>query len=200
MLDKKLNLMLETAAALTADDLDCLRGVAFGAATELPDEENEVATPTSPDVAEESSSDDHAEADGAPPSRQAPRNAQAVNRRRAAAPSSGVSAGEYERQRTRESKVSTACIGHEREKHDWWPIGTTLVGQIGSETFTATVVENTSVKSNRSLLITSGAASGRVCITPTRAAMEATEAYRQAHNLGRGGGVTNGWEFWKAQA
>ena len=29
-----------------------------------------------------------------------------------------------------------------------------------------------------------------------RAAMEATEAYRQAHNLGRGGGVTNGWMFW----
>ena len=200
MLDKKLNLMLETADALTADDLDCLRGAAPVAAIELPDEENEVATPTSPDVAEETSSDGHAGADGAPPSRQAPRSVQATNRRNAAPTSSGASAGEYERQRTRESKVSTACIGHEREKHDWWPIGTTLVGQIGSETFTATVVENTNVKSNRSVLITSGPASGRVCITPTRAAMEATEAYRQANNLGRGGGVTNGWDFWKAQA
>jgi hypothetical protein len=48
-----------------------------------------------------------------------------------------------------------------------------------------------------SLLITSGPASGKVCLTPTRAAIEATEAYRQTHNLGRGGGVTNGWEFWQ---
>ena len=105
--------------------------------------------------------------------------------------------GEYERQRTRESKISTACVGHEREKHDWWPVGTELIGRIGSETFTATVVENAQVKSGRSLLITSGPASGKVCLTPTRAAIEATEHYRQANNLGRGGGVTNGWDFWK---
>ena len=45
------------------------------------------------------------------------------------------------------------------------------------QTFTAEVVENARVKSNRSLLITSGPAQGTVCITPTRAAMEATEAY-----------------------
>ena len=78
------------------------------------------------------------------------------------------------------------------------PIARTyLVGQIGSELFTAVVVENSNVKSGRSLKITSGPAQGRICITPTRAAMEATEAYRQAHNLGRGGGVTNGWVFWK---
>ncbi len=76
-------------------------------------------------------------------------------------------------------------------------MGTELIGHIGSETFTATVVENPQVKSGRSLLITSGPASGRVCITPTRAAIEATEDYRQANNLGRGGGVTNGWDFWK---
>ena len=79
-------------------------------------------------------------------------------------------------------------------------MGTDLVGQIGSETFTATVVENAQVKSNRSVLITSGSASGKVCLTPTRAAIEATESYRQANNLGRGGGVTNGWEFWKPKA
>ena len=105
--------------------------------------------------------------------------------------------GEYERQRTRESKISTSCVGHEREKHDWWPVGTELIGRMGSETFTATVVENAQVKSGRSLLITSGPASGKVCLTPTRAAIEATEHYRQANNLGRGGGVTNGWDFWK---
>ena len=74
-----------------------------------------------------------------------------------------------------------------------------LIGRIGAEPFTARVVENASVKSGRSVLITSGPANGRICITPTRAAMEATEAYRQAHNLGRGGGVTNGWDFWKPQ-
>ena len=109
--------------------------------------------------------------------------------------------GEYERQRTRESKVSTSCVGHEREKHDWWPVGTELVGRMGTEAFTAMVVENTQVKSGRSLLITSGAAAlGKTCRTPTRAAIEATEAYRQANKLGRGGGVTNGWEFWKPKA
>jgi len=37
----------------------------------------------------------------------------------------------------------------------------------------------------------------RCCLTPTRAAIEATETYRQTHSLGRGGGVTNGWDFWK---
>jgi len=105
--------------------------------------------------------------------------------------------GEYERQRTRESKVSTSYVGREREKHEWWPIDTQLEGQIGSDLFTAMVVENAQVKSGRSLLITSGPASGKVCISPTRAAIEVTEAYRQAHNLGRASGITNGWTFWR---
>ena len=108
-----------------------------------------------------------------------------------------MSRGRYERQRTRESKVSTECVGEEREKHDWWPVGTELVGQIDAERFTATVVENPQVKSGRSILITSGPAVGKTCMTPTRAAIEATESYRQKHNLGRGGGVTNGWTFWR---
>lgn len=111
--------------------------------------------------------------------------------------SPGLPAGERERMRTRESKISTACVGNERPKHNWWPVGTELIGHMGSEAFTATVVENPRVKSGRSLMITSGPASGTVCKTPTRAAIEATEAYRQANNLGRGGGVTNGWTFWK---
>jgi hypothetical protein len=78
-------------------------------------------------------------------------------------------------------------------------VGTELVGSMSQETFTAMVVENQQVKSGRSILITSGAASGKVCITPTRAAIEATEHYRQRHGLGRGGGVTNGWTFWQAR-
>ncbi len=107
------------------------------------------------------------------------------------------SRGERERLRTRDSKVSTACLGSARPGHQWWPVGTELVGSIGAEQFTAQVVENPRVKSGRSVLITSGPAQGRLCITPTRAAIEATEAYRQTNNLGRAGGVTNGWSFWK---
>jgi len=112
---------------------------------------------------------------------------------------SGSSRGAYERSRTRQSKISTSCVGNERAKHEWWPVGTELVGDIGSEVFTSTVVENDRVKSGRSILITSGAANGQVCLTPTRAALEATEAYRQSKNLGRAGGVTNGWTFWKTR-
>ncbi len=193
-----MNLMLDAANALTADDLDCLRGLASAAPSGLPDEARETEVLVAPDVAGPASSDDRVEAGDASSPVRPQQRARAAARQRGTPTSSGMSAGEYERQRTRESKVATACIGHEREKHDWWPLGTTVVGRVGSETFTATVVENANVKSNRSLLITSGPANGRICITPTRAAMEATEAYRQAHNLGRGGGVTNGWEFWKA--
>jgi hypothetical protein len=68
---------------------------------------------------------------------------------------------------------------------------------VGSQVFTGEVVENARVKSGRSILITSGPAQGKLCNTPTRAALEATEDYRQTDNLGRGGGVTNGWTFWK---
>lgn len=107
------------------------------------------------------------------------------------------SRGAYERERTRESKVSTACLGTEREKHEWWPLGTELVGKLHGEQFTATVIENANVKSGRSLVITSWPANGTICLTPTRAAIEATEAYRNAKNMGRGGGVTNGWTFWQ---
>ena len=108
-----------------------------------------------------------------------------------------LSRGERERQRTRESKIATSCAGQPRTKHEWWPLGTHLIGRLRDEVFAAEVIENPQVKSNRSLRITSGSAHGAVCITPTRAALEATEAYRQAHNFGRGGGVTNGWTFWK---
>jgi len=103
-------------------------------------------------------------------------------------------------QRTRESKVSTGCLGKQREGHNWWPVGTELVGKIGSETFMAVVIDNPAVKSGRSVRITSGQAAGRICLTPTRAAIEATEDYRQAHHMGRGGGITNGWEFWSPKA
>lgn len=112
----------------------------------------------------------------------------------------GTQRGERERQRTRESKVSTTCLGNERAKHQWWPVGTELEGKIGAEVFSATVVENSQVKSNRSLLITSGDAHGHLCLTPTRAALEATEHLRRTYGLGRVGGVTNGWTFWKPKS
>lgn len=170
MLDKKTEQMLRIANVLTAEDLNEIQGAAVAPSIcPEPTDEPYVATQIPPDP----------DADPTLP------------------PDSDSSCGARERTRTRESKVSTACVGQAREPHIWWPLGTDLIGQVGSEQFTATVVENDQVKSGRSVLITSGAAKGKVCITPTRAAMEATEAYRQANNLGRGGGVTNGWSFWK---
>lgn len=182
MLDKRTETMLQVADALTAEDLDGLRASAAtmsAAATAAMAETVHIADP--PDM------DDFASGEG-------------VGAGPTGAPSiAGVdpARGERERQRTRESKISTACVGREREKHDWWPVGTELVGHMGSQAFRATVVENRQVKSGRSILITSGSANGKVCLTPTRAAIEATEAHRQAHGLGRGGGVTNGWDFWQ---
>lgn len=175
MLDKRTKMMLEVASTLTAEDLGYLRSQAPAVVTRsaVPDMEAETA------MAEQ----------GQP----APDTGAQQERPRPADPSRG----ERERQRTRESKISTACVGVQRAEHEWWPVGTELIGRMRDQTFTAEVVENPRVKSNRSLLITSGPAQGTTCITPTRAAIEATEAYRQANGLGRGGGVTNGWTFWK---
>lgn len=173
MLDKKSEQMLRIANVLTAEELDEIHGIAVmpPVATEPADE---------PEVAAQNTE----EPESCPTS-----------------PSTAdLCRGMRERLRTRESKVSTACVGRPREPHEWWPVGTELVGQIGNETFTATVIENPQVKSGRSLQITSGAAKGKLCITPTRGAMEATEAYRQTQGLGRGGGVTNGWSFWKPKS
>jgi hypothetical protein len=202
MSDKKLEMMLAAANTLTADDLDCLRNCGRAATAKPAADDDGAAELPAPDA----TAVDADEAPGVEDSPDAVSNAPtpdpraAVRARRcppAHAPAGAPSRGEYERQRTRESKVSTECIGHERERHDWWPVGTELVGEMGPDVFTATVVVNAQVKSGRSILITSGPASGKVCLTPTRAAMEATEAYRQTHNLGRGGGVTNGWTFWQ---
>ncbi|MBP7936864.1 MAG: hypothetical protein KA354_19660 [Phycisphaerae bacterium] len=196
-MDKKTEAMLAVANTLTADDLDCLRGVASVATVDPPDEETETTTPAVPDDVDPTGSDDETEVDeGSSLAPEQPRARRKGPRHAVPTPAS-LSAGEYERQRTRESKVSTGCLGKQREGHDWWPLGTELVGRIGSEQFTAVVIENPQVKSGRSLRIASGAAAGRVCITPTRAAIEATEDYRQALKLGRGGGITNGWEFWR---
>ena len=172
MLDDKTRMMLEVANQLTAGDIEFLKR----------------GTPIVPNTREPRSPTTASDPAGAPP-------ACAVQ-----AESTCKSRGEYERGRTRESKVSTTCVGNERAKHDWWPVGTELAAHIGGEEFTAEVVENARVKSGRSILITSGPAHGKLCNTPTRAALEATEDYRQANNLGRGGGVTNGWTFWKPRA
>ena len=170
MLDKKTEQMLRIASVLTAEELDEIHGCAVCESSQ-PEPADE------PDVAEQKAPESDTDS--------------------ANSTETDVTRGERERKRTRESKVSTACVGQPREPHTWWPIGTKLVGQVGSEEFTATVVENAQVKSGRSLQITSGAAKGKLCITPTRGAMEATEAFRQANGLGRGGGVTNGWSFWR---
>ena len=173
MLDKKTELMLAIASTLTAEDLDELRATAPAEAFE--DESPPETMEPAPTVASEPDEDVESADDVA-------------------------LRGARERARTRESKVSTACVGQPREPHTWWPVGTELVGHIGSEEFTAVVVANPRVKSDRSVQITSGSGSGRICLTPTRAAIEATEAYRQSKKLGRGGGITNAWVFWKTRA
>ncbi|MCB9852799.1 MAG: hypothetical protein H6819_06865 [Phycisphaerales bacterium] len=178
MLDEKTRQMLDIAMLLSAEELDEIRGTGAACSTavvdSLPEDGSPPTTSTDEEVIEIRIQND------------------------SVTDPSGLTVGERERLRTRESKVSTACVGRPREGHQWWPIGTELVGRIDGETLTATVVENSRVKSGRSILITSGSAKGTLCITPTRAAIEATEAYRQSRNLGRAGGVTNGWTFWKA--
>jgi hypothetical protein len=202
MLDKKMEMMLSVANLLTAEDLEMLRAGAAGTVVAVACDDTE--DPSGPEQETTQIADGPDEADGhdsgtasVADSGSLPPTTRGAARRRSRSPQASMTQGEYERQRTRESKISTACVGHEREKHDWWLVGTELIGRIGSDTFTATVVENAQVKSGRSLLITSGPANGKVCLTPTRAAIEATESYRQANNLGRGGGVTNGWDFWR---
>lgn len=219
MLDEKTQMMLEAASALTAEDLEFLKSGGH------PVQKHEEIVRVSPDttgvVAETkniSTKQVQTFDNAVAPVEQISTAGTARNHRNRArknktiakaSPFAGSlstgaqtvasshSRGEYERNRTRESKVSTACLGAEREKHEWWPLGTELIARLGNEVFEATVVENSSVKSGRSLVITSGPALGKVCITPTRAAIEATEAFRAANHFGRGGGVTNGWTFWQ---
>ncbi len=197
MLDRQLEMMLQVAATLTAEDMDTLRGDAVARpnprTTAVIENQPAAVQATCNNVA----AAETATAEPAEVQAQTTHHPVRPTHGSAQPSTSNLPRGEYERQRTRESKISTACVGREREKHDWWPVGTELVGHMDSESFTAMVVENAQVKSGRSILITSGAASGKVCMTPTRAAIEATEDYRKADNLGRGGGVTNGWEFWQ---
>jgi hypothetical protein len=195
MLDKRTEMMLQMASTMTAEDLDYVRGSPPGEERrdrrqhEGKDEASDAVAAAETTVAVAVAEPESVLSPGvATPAAPAVPLAPSV---------SDPSRGARERQRTRESKVSTTCVGQPRTPHPWWPIDTELEGRINGEVFTATVVENSQVKSGRSVLITSGAAQGRVCITPTRAAIEATEEYRRIANLGRGGGITNGWSFWK---
>ena len=133
MLDDRTRTMLEVANTLTAEDLEFIRsdGVVRMAERQRAPRKRAQRDSPSPAVA--------VAVVEPPPA--AP----------AAASATASSRGEYERKRTRESKVSTECLGEERVKHEWWPLGTELIGQIGTEFFTAVVVENTSVKSGRAL-------------------------------------------------
>ena len=140
MLDKSTEEILRTASQLTAEDLEVLRATTPVTASASPE----------PLVAEDEPVE--AEASVAVP-RSVPAELTVT----------GSARGKYERQRTRESKVSTSCVGHERLKHEWWPVGTELVGRIGAAVFTAEVIENPQVKSGRSVRITSGPASGQIC-------------------------------------
>ena len=190
MPDQDLEQMLAVANALTAEDLDRLRGERNGEARRSAQRTRgsiEAEAPSQNVAAPASRAPALLAEPAAPPPPAAP----------PATSGSAASRGAYERQRPRESKVSTGCLGNERPTHEWWPVGTKLAGRMGEGIFTAQVVENPRGKSGRSILITSGPADGAVCLTPTRAALEATQAYRKANNLGRAGGVTNGWTFWQ---
>lgn len=202
MLDKRTEMMLQVASTLTAADLDYIRVMPPGGESQgcrKRQTSSEIATEQAAAIltAEAPADAELEPGPAATPKVKTPPAPSSPTVTTAPPASSDPARGARERQRTRESKVSTACVGQPRTSHAWWPLDTELEGRIGSEIFTATVVENSQVKSNRSVLITSGAAQGRVCITPTRAAIEATEEYRRTANLGRGGGVTNGWSFWK---
>jgi hypothetical protein len=166
MPDKTLEAMLTIANTLTADDPDCVRGSATAAVMESPNEGRGVVAPSVQAAAGRTRMDEDMESQESSPSSHIPPASQPAGYRRGAPTSvTAASAGEYERQRTRESKVSTTCLGKPREPHAWWPIGTHLVGRIGSEEFNAIVVANPQVKSGCSLQIRSGAAAGRVCIS-----------------------------------
>jgi hypothetical protein len=198
-LDNTTIAMLDVAVKLSAEELDLLRVERpEGAATAVA-EIGEAAMESETFAESEEVASTEAETAGSMSRDDGPRSAAPETPvEKSGRPVSQVSSrGEYERQRTRDSKVATTCLGRQREKHEWWPVGTVLEGHIGLEVFTAMVVENPHVKSGRSLQITSGPFAGQICQTPTRAALEATEAYRNTNNLGRAGGVTNGWEFWK---
>lgn len=226
MLDDRMRTMLEEANTLTKEDLEFLRSDGLVVAAPAPKRtartrtprvveaaggekiedlsssavpaSHECATPTTSGPAGENKRPQRIRKQcGIPPSATSVASQGPTTPISAGSATGSPSRGAYERERTRESKVSTACLGTEREKHEWWPLGTELVGKLQGEQFTATVIENANVKSGRSLVITSWPANGTVCLTPTRAAIEATEAYRNAKNLGRGGGVTNGWTFWQ---
>jgi hypothetical protein len=188
--------MLQMAGTLTAEDLNYVRGMPPG--EEKPSSRHRKAREMAPDAMPAAAMTVAAAAAAIAVAEPEPESATTPEKATPAVISApDPSRGARERERTRESKVSTTCVGQPRTPHPWWPIDTELEGRVNSEVFTATVVENSQVKSNRSVLITSGPAQGRVCITPTRAAIEATEEYRRIANLGRGGGVTNGWSFWK---
>ena len=194
MLDDRMRMMLEAANTLTEEDLEflCSDGASITVATSKRTGRARAVRGTSAATNDTSACSVVSTATPTPPERVAASQTSPATGIAQTTPASvgsttgSLSRGEYERGRTRESKVSTTCLGTEREKHEWWPLGTTVVGQIGPETFTAEVVENPQVKSGRSLKITSGTEKGTICITPTRAAMVATESYRQARYMGRG--------------
>jgi hypothetical protein len=222
MLDKKTIAMLEVANVLTQEDLEMLQpgddchgcedecsvDECGGDAQSYSVDDNELAedgeVASDSDVIDKNEAMPADQADSVASTSRADQSAgtnAAIKTAASQSPAlSNATQGERERMRTRESKISTQCVGRVREKHEWWPIGSELIGRIGLETFTARVVANPRVKSGRSLEITSGPATGQVCLTPTRAALEATEHYRQATHQGRSGGVTNGWTFWKPRA
>jgi len=85
-----------------------------------------------------------------------------------------------------------------RPKREWPAVGTILEADYRRERYEAEVVTAPQLKSGKAVKVLTGPAAGEVCHSLTRAMLKATQAQRQAQNLGRTG-VANGWQFWKVK-
>jgi hypothetical protein len=85
-----------------------------------------------------------------------------------------------------------------RPRHEWPDIGTILEADYLGQHYEAEVIAAARNKSGKAIRILSGPAAGNVCRSPSGAMLQATQAQRTAHDLGRTG-VANGWEFWKVK-
>ena len=83
-------------------------------------------------------------------------------------------------------------------RHAWPEVGVILRANYHGQHYEAEVVEAPQLKSGKALKILTGPAAGKVCRSVSRAMLRATEAQREANDLGRKG-VANGWEFWRVK-
>lgn len=81
-------------------------------------------------------------------------------------------------------------------KHEWPEIGTILEANYHGVHYEAEVIASARNKSGKAVKVITGPAAGQILRSPSGAMLKATEAQRQAQDLGKKG-VANGWAFWK---